>query len=212
MPDVDAVRTPAATPPPVPISLQTPLPAREPDIVPTPEPGPLVPEPTPPPAPAASPAPLPGAATIEPGPGRGAARARAAARPTTASFSPPEVRLLVGGTATVGIVIMGVQDLTSVALALTYDPAVVEAVDISGGSLLTLDGQAVGAERGLESGRVRARFQRTTGTAGSGVVASVTFRGLKAGSSILRVENLNLTTGGRSATPVVTPARITVSQ
>ena len=60
----------------------------------------------------------------------------------------------------------------------------VEAVDVSPGSLLTLDGQAVGAERGLESGRVRARFQRATGTAGSGVVASVTFRGLKAGSSI----------------------------
>ena len=80
------------------------------------------------------------------------------------------------------------------------------------GSLLTLDGQPVGAERGLESGRVRARFQRTSGTAGSGVVASVTFRGLKAGSSILRVESLNLTTGGRSATLVVTPARITVSQ
>jgi hypothetical protein len=39
----------------------------------------------------------------------------------------------------------------------------------------------------------------------------VTFRGLKAGSSVLRMESLNLTTGGVSATPGVTPARITVS-
>jgi predicted cobalt transporter CbtA len=118
----------------------------------------------------------------------------------------------VGGSATAGIVVMGVQDLTTVALTLTYDPAVVEAVDVSPGSLLTLDGQAVAAERGLESGRVRATFRRTAGTAGSGVITSVTFRGLKAGSSTLRVESLSLTTGGRSATPMVTPARITVSQ
>ena len=36
-------------------------------------------------------------------------------------------------------------------------------MDVSTGSLLTLDGAAVGRERGLESGRVRARFQRATG-------------------------------------------------
>ncbi len=58
---------------------------------------------------------------------------------------------------------------------------------------------------------MRARFQRTAGTAGSGVVASVTFRGLKAGSTVLHVESLNLTTGGRTVTPAVTPARITVT-
>jgi general secretion pathway protein D len=130
---------------------------------------------------------------------------------TTASFSPPEVRVGQGAVATVGLVVMGVQDLTSVEVALTYDPAVVEAVEVTAGSLLTLDGQAVGAERGLETGRVRARFHRAGGTAGSGVVASVTFRGLKAGSTVLRVETLSLTTGGRSVTPAVTPARITVA-
>jgi hypothetical protein len=112
--------------------------------------------------------------------------------------------------ATVGVVVMGVQDLTSVALAVTYDPTVVEAMDIAAGSLLTLDGRPVSADRGLETGRVRARFQRTPGTAGSGVVASITFRALKAGSAMLRVENLNLTAGGRSVTPAVPNARITV--
>jgi general secretion pathway protein D len=232
MPDLDAVRTPAATPPPTPTVVPTPLPAREPEVIPTPAPGPLVPEPTPPPlgtpgvgevlspspapagppapspAPGRPPSPAPGARIDE---GRGAAAAGAAAAPATASFSPPDARVTPGGTTTVGIVVMGVQDLRSVALSLTYDASVVEAVDVSAGSLLTLDGQAVGAERGLESGRVRARFQRASGTAGSGVVVSVTFRGVQAGTSILRVENLNLTVGGTSATPIVTPARITVA-
>jgi general secretion pathway protein D len=210
MPDVDEVRTPAATPPPVPIALPTPLPAREPEIVPTPTPGPLVPEASPSPLALPAPAPPEGAARIEET-APPAAPARPAPGPIMASLSPPDVRVGVGGTATVGIVVLGVQDLTSVVLTVVYDPALLEAVDVSAGSLLTLDGQAVGAERGLETGRVRARFQRTAGTAGSGVVASVTFRGLNAGSSAVRVETLSLITGGRSATPVVAPGRITVS-
>ena len=128
-----------------------------------------------------------------------------------ASFSPADVRVGVGATATVGIVVMGVQDLTSVALSLAYDPAVVEAVEVGPGSLLTLDGAALGAERGLETGRVRATFRRAAGTAGSGVVASVTFKGLKAGASSLRVESLELTSGGTAAAAAATPARITVT-
>ena len=122
------------------------------------------------------------------------------------------MRVGAGGTATVGIVVMGVQNLTSVALTLSYDPNVVEAVEVSPGSLLTLDGAAVGAERGLETGRVRATFRRAAGTAGSGVVASVTFRGLRAGSSALRVEGLELTTGGAAVRSAVGAGRITVTQ
>jgi len=210
MPDVDSVRTPAATPPPVPIALPTPLPAREPEVVPTPAPGPLVPEPSP--SPAGTPeSEVVDPARIEDGAARSATPVRPAAGPVAAAFSPPEARVGVGGTTTVGIVVLGVQDLTSVTLALAYDPAVLEAVDVSAGSLLTLDGQAVGAERGLESGRVRARFQRAAGTSGSGVVVAVTFRGLKAGSSGVRVETLSLIAGGRSATPVVPAGRVTVS-
>jgi general secretion pathway protein D len=216
MPGLDAVRTPAATPPPAPTLLPTPIPGREPEVVPMPTSRPLVPEPTP--SPAASPAPPAESApagrpaTIEAGPGRGNVPARAASGSTTASLIPPEVQVRLGGTATVGIVVMGVHDLTTVVLDVTYDPAVVEAADVVAGSLLTLDGQAVGTQRGLENGRVHARFQRTAGAAGSGVVATLTFRGLKAGSSPLRVENLTLIARGTSVTPEVTPGRIVVPQ
>jgi hypothetical protein len=107
---------------------------------------------------------------------------------------------------------MGVQDLTTVTLDLSYDPTVVEAVEVGPGSLLTLDGAAVGAERGLDTGRVRAVFRRATGTAGSGVVASVTFRGLRAGTSPLRMDNLELTTGGRNIRAAANAAMISVSE
>lgn len=247
MPDVDAVRTPAATPRPAPMAVPTPIPAREPDFEPVGEPGPLVPEPTPPPLgtpgvgeslgaspspaapdligppapraspmpatrPPASPRPGIGPATIGSGADRGASTGRAAPATVAASLSPPDVRVAAGATATVGIVVMGVQDLTSVALSLSYDPAVVEAVEVSPGSLLTLDGAAIGAERGLETGRVRATFRRAAGTAGSGVVASVTFRGLRAGSSPIRVASLGLTAGGASVAATVAPGRITVTE
>jgi general secretion pathway protein D len=226
---LERLRVPGPSATPSPVAVPTPIPA-PPEVVATPTPAPVVPSPSPSPAstleteiatpspapvgpaPAATPTAPGSAARIEPGASGSPAPVRPAVGPVTASLSPPEARVGVGGTTTVGIVVLGVQDLTSVVLALTYDPVLLEAVDVSAGSLLTLDGQPVGAERGLETGRVRARFQRTTGTAGSGVVASVTFRGLKAGSSAVRVESLNLVTAGRSTTPVVAPGRITVSQ
>jgi general secretion pathway protein D len=190
-----------------------PLPGDMGPPAPTPSPTPRAPGRTPSgPSALASPAPGTGATGANGATGAQAAGRMASAAPMSASFSPPEVRVGTGGTATVGLVVMGVSDLTSVALAVTYDPAILEAVDVNAGSLLTLDGQAVAADRGLETGRVRARFSRASGTAGSGVVASITFRALKAGSSTLTVGNLNLTAGGRSATPVVSPARIVVAQ
>jgi general secretion pathway protein D len=227
LPDVDDVRTPAATPPPAPTLLPTPLPPVEPEVLPTPPPGPLVPEPSPSPSPAPltvgppapSPAPLTGGS---PAPGRGAqggpatigGAGRPAAgpgRPATASFSPGDARVAAGGTTTVGIVVMGAQNLTGVDLVVVYDPAVLDATDVAAGSLLTLDGARVSADRALDRGRVTARFTRLAGTSGSGVVASIGFRGLKAGATALRVERLDLTSGTGTAPVTVAPGRVTVS-
>jgi hypothetical protein len=69
----------------------------------------------------------------------------------------------------------------------------------------------VGVNRGLESGRLRAQFTRSSGSAGSGVVATMTFRGLRAGTATVSVEALALTTGaGIVAVPVPGAARVTV--
>jgi hypothetical protein len=129
----------------------------------------------------------------------------------SAVFSPTDVRIPVGGTGTVGLVVMGVQDLRGVDLSITYDPAVLEVQDVSPGPLLTLDGAPVGVNRGLETGRLRARFTRTTGSAGSGVVATMTFRGTRSGTAVVGVESLTLTTGTGSVTvPVAGAARVMV--
>jgi hypothetical protein len=107
---------------------------------------------------------------------------------------------------------MAAQDVNSVDLALAYDPAIVEAVDVGAGPLLTLDGTPVGVEKGMEPGRLRARFTRTRGTSGSGVIATVTFRAVRTGTSSLTPEAFSLgTTAGPMAVPFAGPGRITVT-
>ena len=130
-----------------------------------------------------------------------------------AVLSPSEVRIPVGGTGTIGLVVMGAQDLRGVDLIVIYDPAAVEAQEVSPGPLLTLDGSPVGVNRGLETGRLRAQFTRSSGSAGSGVVATMTFRGLRAGTVTVRAEGLTLTTAaGSVAVPVPGATRVTVTQ
>jgi hypothetical protein len=128
-------------------------------------------------------------------------------------FSPADVRIPVGGSGTVGVVVMGAQDLRSVDLTVTYDPTVIEAQDVSPGPLLTLDGSPVGVNRGLESGRLRAQFTRAAGSSGSGVVATLVFHGLRAGVVNVSIEALSVGTGtATAAVPVAGASRITVGQ
>ena len=80
------------------------------------------------------------------------------------------------------------------------------------GSLLTVDGANVGVEKSMEPGRVRASLARPTGVAGSGAVATFTFRGVGAGRSPLALESLTVRTGtGVQEVLVPAPAQIVVS-
>jgi hypothetical protein len=107
---------------------------------------------------------------------------------------------------------MNARNLTGVEAVLTFDPALLEAVEVAPGTLLTLDGSAVGVDRALEAGRVRARLSRATGVGGSGMVASIAFRGLRAGPAVITVESMTVTTmNGTERAPVAGPARITVT-
>jgi general secretion pathway protein D len=168
------------------------------------------------PPPGTTPAPQP-TPPVEPVPGAPPETATAPAvptgglRPVSAVLSPADASLKVGETASIAVVLMNARDLTAVEFVMTYDPAFLEAVDIGPGTLLTLDGSAVGVDRGLEAGRVRARLSRSTGVAGSGVIASVAFRGLRPGPAIISVDSVSFTTTtGADRASVGGPARITV--
>jgi general secretion pathway protein D len=168
-------------------------------------PGPGGPAAAPPPEAAVA----PGAASPEP-----AAAAPSVApdvRPVTVLFSPPELALQRGQAAGLAVVLVGAKDVQSVELTLAWDPALAEVTEVAAGSLLTLDGSAVAAERTLETGRARVRFLRAGGASGSGAVAAITMRGLQAGSGTIAVESIALGRGGTTERPAPpAPGRLVV--
>ena len=130
----------------------------------------------------------------------------------SAVFSPPEANIKLNNNGSISVVLMGAKDVTRVDVSLTYDPALAEAVDVTTGSLLTVDGANVGVEKGMEPGRVRASLARATGVSGSGAVATFTFRGVGAGRSALALEALTVRTAtGAQEVLVPGPASLVVS-
>ena len=203
----DQVRVPSARPPLFGLP-------EEPPLAPVPIPGPT-PTPTPSPSPETNPTtpparPVPPGTVMEPS---GAPSVPAGERRgVTAAVSPAEASLRVGETANVSVVLLNVQDLVGMEMVLSYDPALLEAVDVGTGPLLTLDGAAVGVERNIEPGRARAKFARATGTSGSGMVATVTFRALRQGAGAVTVDSLSIVTvTGAQQLGVATPVRVVVS-
>jgi hypothetical protein len=100
---------------------------------------------------------------------------------------------------------VGARDVMGVDLTVTWDAALAEVTEAAPGSLLSLEGVPVSAERALESGRARVRFTRATAVTGSGAVAALTLRGLKPGSGSLVVESLALIQPA-GAMPLAPPA------
>jgi general secretion pathway protein D len=197
---------PEEPPPPKPETPPGPGAAGPPSVQRPAAPG--TPRPVTPVPPAETPVPeaAPGAETAA-APGQGPTR------PVTALLSPPEMTVKVGEQVTMSVVVVGARDLTSVELDLAYNPSLLEAVEVAAGSLLTLDGTPLGAEKALDPGRVHARFTRASAAAGSGVVASVTFKGRQAGPAVLTLDSLALTTSSGTERPTApAPGRVVVTQ
>jgi hypothetical protein len=118
----------------------------------------------------------------------------------------------VGQSGAVAIVVVGARDVQGVELTVAWDAALAEVTDVAAGSLLSLDGVPVSAERALEQGRARVKFSRASGVTGSGAVAALTLRGLKPGSGSLVVESLSLVHGSGSERPAPpAPGRLVVA-
>ncbi|HEX9187321.1 MAG TPA: cohesin domain-containing protein [Vicinamibacteria bacterium] len=130
----------------------------------------------------------------------------------TVLLSPPEVALQAGQTGGLAVVLVGARDVQSVELTLAWDPALAAVTDVAAGSLLTLDGSAVSAERTLSPGQVRVRFSRAGGASGSGAVAAITMKGLKAGAGTITIESIALGRGATTDRPAPpAPGRLVVA-
>ena len=151
-----------------------------------------------PPIPAAPPASAaaaaPGSQPAGPAPNSGAPGAAQAA-PSAAgagfALNAPATAVAPGASFQVPIVLNGGADVSSIALQMHYDPAKIALVNVSGGDLLSRDGQAAPVIHTDEpAGNLIVSASRppgTRGVSGAGVVSVLTFQAKASGSSDLSI-------------------------
>ena len=112
--------------------------------------------------------------------------------PATFSFDPPAVTQNAGSTFAVNILLSGAQNVYSVPLQVSYDPKLLQVVNVSNGGLLSQDGQAVALVHRDDdtSGTLQITATRppgATGVSGQGAVVTLTLMAKAAGQGSLTI-------------------------
>src|SRR2546429_1385298 len=142
---------------------------------------PTQPTPTPPPAQSAPPP------AQTPPPSQGSAGGAA-----SFTFDPANVTQPAGSTFAVNVLLTGAQNVYSVPLQVSYDPKVLQVVNVSNGGLLSQDGQSVALVHrdDDQSGTLQITATRPPGSAGisgQGAVVTLTFMAKASGQSTLTI-------------------------
>jgi len=111
-------------------------------------------------------------------------------------FDPANMTQAQGTTFAMNVLLSGAQNVYSVPLKISYDPKVLQVVNVSNGGLLSQDGQAVALVHRDDdsSGTLQITATRppgATGVSGQGTVVTLTFMAKAAGQS-----NLTISKGG----------------
>jgi general secretion pathway protein D len=157
------------------------------------------PPPTPEPAPAAAPVP-----TSEQAP---AAAPQTAPSAASFVFEPATVTQPVGSTFAVNVLLKGAQNVYSVPLQVSYDPKVLQVVNVSNGGLLSQDGQAVALVHRDDdtTGALQVTATRppgASGISGQGAVITLTFLSKGSGQSTLTISKGGARDPSMQALPV----------
>lgn len=108
------------------------------------------------------------------------------------AFDPASIRQPKGATFAVNVQLNGAQNAYSVPLQVSYDPKALQVVNVSNGTLLSQDGQAVALVHRDDDGSGTLQITATrppgaTGISGSGTVVTLTFMAKAAGQSTLAI-------------------------
>lgn len=129
--------------------------------------------------------------------------------PASASFAfdPPSISQHAGSTFTVNVLLNGAQNVSSVPLELSYDPKLLQVVNVSNGGLLAQDGQIVTVtHREDDSSGVMhvtaARPPGATGISGQGTVVTLTFMAKAPGQGALTIARGGARDPAMQAVPV----------
>jgi general secretion pathway protein D len=107
-------------------------------------------------------------------------------------FDPPSVTQAPGSTFSINITLNGAQNVYSVPLQVSYDPKVLQVVNVSNGSLLSQDGQAVALVHrdDDQTGSLQITATRppgAPGVSGQGTVVTLTFLAKSPGQSSITI-------------------------
>ncbi len=108
------------------------------------------------------------------------------------SFDPAQVTQAVSSTFVVNVAVSGAQNLYSVPLQISYDPKMLQLLNVSNGPFLSRDGQPVALVHrdDANTGTVQVSATRPPGApgiSGQGVIFSLTFLAKSAGQSVLNI-------------------------
>src|SRR6266566_1214783 len=132
---------------------------------------------------------------------------QAAAGGATFVFDPAAVNQKVGATFAVNVLLTGAQNVYSVPLQVSYDPKILQVVNISNGGFLSQDGQAVARvhrddDQGGALQITATRPPGSGGVSGQGAVVTLTFLAKASGQSQLTISRGGARDPAMQALPV----------
>src|SRR6185369_13933554 len=122
-------------------------------------------------------------------------------------FDPPNIVQPAGSTFAVNVMINGAQNVYSVPLQVSYDPKVLQVVNVSNGGILSQDGQAVALVHRDDdaAGTLQITASRPPGAggvSGQGAVVTLTFLAKATGQSTLTISKGGARDPGMQPIPV----------
>jgi general secretion pathway protein D len=139
-----------------------------------------------------------------------------ASGPTRVTVTPPATALQMGGQPyNVPLTMTNAAGLSSLTLTVTYNPAVLRAVVVNEGSIMRADGSTTSFVPKIDatSGRIDVVISRPgdkTGAMGNGLLGSVVFEAIAAGTSQISLSGIGLTAAGQPVSLQFVPAMVTV--
>jgi hypothetical protein len=120
-----------------------------------------------------------------------------------------------GGPHTMPIQVANVKDVATIALTITYDPAVISGPTVTQGSFMMQGGAMVTFVPSVNAaaGRIDIALSRPAsrpGASGSGLLAAISFTAGSPGVSTFTVSGVATTSSGQSIALQFAPARVTV--
>lgn len=106
------------------------------------------------------------------------------------AFDPPAITQHTGSTFAINVMLSGAQNVYSVPLQLSFDPKILQVVNVSNGTLLAQDGQIVTVTHREDDGTLQVTATRppgASGVSGQGAVVTLTFMAKAPGQGSLTI-------------------------